>query len=264
MLNRLQRVKKRRLILLFILCPIFLYAQASEIVMPTDTLPAKTKHKITAMDVAGVAIPSLMITYGILSLESPAIQQLDYSTRNELLEDRSMLNSSLDDYFQFSPAVAAFALKACGVPSKHGWADMVFLYALSNVLETAVVYATKQTTPRERPDGSATNSFPSGHTATAFVAAQFLHEEYKGKSPWISVGGYTMATLIGAARVYNNRHWVSDVVSGAGIGILSTKVVYWTYPLMQKAFGKKDKALQTFAFPTYSEGVLGVGLVHRF
>ncbi len=253
-----------RQLLFLALCPIFLHAQTQETTLPADTLVSHATHKITAKDVAGVAIPALMITYGILSLENHAIQQLDYSTRNELLEDNSMWYNGWDDYFQFSPAVAAFALKACGVPSRHGWGDMVILYALSNAVETAVVYTVKTVTPRERPDGSATNSFPSGHTATAFVAAQFLHEEYKDKSPWISVGGYAMATMIGVSRVYNNRHWISDVVTGAGIGILSTKIVYWTYPWMQKVFGKKDKSLQTFAFPTYHEGALGIGLVHRF
>ena len=39
-------------------------------------------------------------------------------------------------------------------------------------------------------------------------------------SPWYAVGGYAVATFTGVMRVLNNRHWISDVLSGAGIGIL--------------------------------------------
>ena len=72
-----------------------------------------------------------------------------------------------------------------------------------------------------------------------------------------------MASLIGAARVYRNKHWVSDVVAGAGIGILSTKFIYWAYPHLQKTFGKKDKKLQTVIFPAYNNGV-SLNLSYRF
>jgi membrane-associated phospholipid phosphatase len=67
-----------------------------------------------------------------------------------------------------------------------------------------------------------------------------------------------MASLIGIARVYNNRHWVSDVVAGAGIGILSTKIVYLTYPYLQKAFGKIERKLQTTILPGYNNGNLSL------
>jgi membrane-associated phospholipid phosphatase len=62
------------------------------------------------------------------------------------------------------------------------------------------------------------------------MAAEFLHQEYGDKSLWISTADYGMATLVGVSRVYRNRHWVSDVVAGAGVGILSTKIIYWLYP----------------------------------
>jgi len=71
---------------------------------------------------------------------------------------------------------------------------------------TAIVFTLKNTTNVQRPDGSSYNSFPSGHTARAFVAATFLHKEYGSKSIWYSIGGYTMATAIETFRVLNNRH----------------------------------------------------------
>jgi membrane-associated phospholipid phosphatase len=145
---------------------------------------------------------------------------------------------------------------------------MTILYGLSNLVAGGIVESGKYLTGRERPNGAGNHSFPSGHTETAFVAAQFLHEEFKDKSVWISVGGYAAATFVGVARVYNNKHWVSDVVAGAGIGILSTKAVYWVYPYFQKAFekkfGKKDKSSQIFIFPEYNNRNLSLAMSYAF
>jgi hypothetical protein len=214
---------------------------------------------LKSKEVIGIVIPTAMITYGILSIESDGLKQLDYSTKNELLEDNSLWYNGWDDYFQFSPAALAFGLKISGIESKHSLSDMFILYTLSNALEAGVVFSTKSLTERKRPDGSNYHSFPSGHTATAFVAAEFLHQEYGDKSLWISAAGYGMATLIGVSRVYRNRHWVSDVVAGAGIGILSTKIIYRLYPSIRKSFSKKDTKHQTFICPSYNNGSLGIG-----
>ncbi|GHT71530.1 phospholipid phosphatase [Bacteroidia bacterium] len=231
-----------------------------------DSVAQTTNHKsfLKTKDVIGIAIPVAMITYGIISIESDALKKLDYSTRNELLEDNSMWYNRWDDYFQFSPAVLAFGLKLSGVEGKHKLSDMFILYCLSNILESGFIYTIKYLTGRKRPDGSNYHSFPSGHTATAFVAAEFLYQEYKDQSVWISVGGYGMATLIGISRVYNNKHWVSDVVAGAGIGILSTKIVYWAYPSLQNLFSGKNKKYQALMCPSYENGALGLNFSCTF
>jgi branched-subunit amino acid transport protein len=177
---------------------------------------ADTCRVSKSKEIIGIAIPAAMIAYGVISIESDGLKGLDYSTRDELIEDRSLWSSNWDDYFQFAPAALAFGLKLGGVKSKHQLTDMFILYALSNALEGSIVFMTKNLTERERPDGSNYHSFPSGHTATAFVAAEFLHQEYGDKSLWISAAGYGMATLVGVSRVYRNRHWVSDIIAGAG------------------------------------------------
>jgi membrane-associated phospholipid phosphatase len=125
----------------------------------------------------------------------------------------------------------------------------------------------KSITNRERPDGSNHLSFPSGHTATAFVAAEFLHQEYGCKSVWIDIAGYGTAAFVGVARVYKNRHWLSDVVAGAGVGILTTKGVYWVYPrLKMKWFGKHEhgEALQFMPVVECNGGGANLALVCRF
>jgi membrane-associated phospholipid phosphatase len=91
------------------------------------------------------------------------------------------------------------------------------MYAMSLGLANIVVMPVKHWTAERRPDSSDLLSFPSGHTATAFVSAEFLRQEYKHLSPWITTGGYAMAVLTGYLRMYNNKHWLSDVAAGAGI-----------------------------------------------
>ena len=68
-----------------------------------------------------------------------------------------------------------------------------------------------------------------------------------------------MGALIGLSRIFNDRHWVSDVVAGGGIGILSTKAVYGVYPYLKKCVLK-----EALVFPTYQNGNLGVYAAWNF
>ena len=79
---------------------------------------------------------------------------------------------------------------------------------------------------------------PDGSTANSFVGATVLHKEYGlTRSPWFSVAGYGIATATGVMRVLNNRHWVSDVMSGAGIGIFAGELGYALADLLFKGKG---------------------------
>ena len=62
------------------------------------------------------------------------------------------------------------------------------------------------------------------------VGAEIFWQEYNHKSKWLASSGYLIAATTGYLRMYNNKHWFSDVVAGAGIGILSTKITYWLLP----------------------------------
>jgi membrane-associated phospholipid phosphatase len=68
-------------------------------------------------------------------------------------------------------------------------------------------------------------SFPSGHTIAAFAAASAVSSETSRWWPdtrwWIGTAMYGGAALVGVSRMYNNRHWASDVLMGAAIGTLS-------------------------------------------
>ncbi len=83
-------------------------------------------------------------------------------------------------------------------------------------IATAVVlkYAIKE----ERPDKSNNRSFPSGHTASAFAGAGFIHKHYGLK---YAVVPYILATYTGYSRVHSNKHHTHDVIAGATIAMLS-------------------------------------------
>jgi len=252
---------------LFLLSTGILYAQTDSLKISVE----KTRCQKTEQ-ILGIAVPSAMITYGLISLggDNNSLRRLDHNVRNSIADKNAFWYIHADNYLQFSPAVAAFGMKLGGVESAHNLKDMAIIYALSNVLETGIIFTGKNITGRERPDASNNQSFPSGHTATAFVAAEFLHQEYKDKSVWISVGGYAMASFIGVARIYNDKHWLSDVITGAGVGILSTKAVYWAYPYMQRIFckknadGKAKSTAQAMFFPSYNQQCLSINFLYSF
>lgn len=156
-----------------------------------------------------------------------------------------------DDYLQYAPAGLMVGLKACGYKSRSSWGRMLVSDAFSVTIMAAVVNSTKRIARVRRPDGSARNSFPSGHTATAFMTATMLHKEYGARSPWFSIAGYTMATVVGVTRQLNNRHWVSDVMVGAGIGILSTELAYWLADLIFKDRGLNFSSDRYVVFDRY-------------
>ena len=136
-------------------------------------------------------------------------------------------HNKVDDYLQYTPLALTYGLKAGGYEGRSQWGRMLVSNAFSAAIMCTLVNGIKYSTRERRPDGTTANSFPSGHTATAFMAATILHKEYGlTRSLWYSVGGYAVATGIGAFRVMNNRHWVSDVLAGAGIGILSAEAGY--------------------------------------
>lgn len=208
-------------------------------------------------------IPAGLIAYGFIAIENDGLKKLDNNTRLEIQEDHPAFVTKLDNYLQYSPALAVYCLNALGVKGKNNFRDRTIIYGLSTIISSAIVLPVKKITKVQRPDDSGINSFPSGHTTTAFAAAEFLRMEYKDVSPWYGIAGYTVAAATGALRLYNNKHWVSDVVAGAGFGILSTKLAYWIYPSIKRKFFK-DKPMNTMVMPYYQNGGGGIAMVYHF
>jgi len=186
-------------------------------------------------------LPVTLTGIGFIGLESDWMKYQNIEMRDELQENIDH-RFSIDDFSQYAPMLSVYGLNLCGVKGKHNFVDRTVILATSALIMGTVTNGLKCTTKVMRPDGSSRNSFPSGHTAMAFMGAEFLRMEYKDVSPWIGVAGYAVATGTGFFRMYNNRHWLTDVLAGAGIGILSTKAAYWIFPSIQKhLYGKNHK-----------------------
>lgn len=165
------------------------------------------------------------------------VAALDADGGLKSLKDSRLPNFSthIDDYLQFSPGTVMLALKAAGVRGRSSWMEMLTASSAGYLIMGGSVKSLKTLFSVERPDGSDALSFPSGHSARAFMMAGLLTREYGGLSHWVGVGAYSLAAATGVMRIVNDRHWLSDVLTGAGLGILSAEAGYLISDLI---FGK--------------------------
>ena len=165
----------------------------------------------------------------------------------------------LDDYLRFAPIVAVYGLNALGIKGKNNIGNQTAILGKSMLLTTAITKGLKSILDVERPTGEG-GSMPSGHTAITFAAAQWMHREYGEISPWYSVGAYACATTVGVMRISKGGHWASDVLVGAGIGIISTELIYLTH--QYKWDREHLKNLDIFPFKNGQQK--GLALVYTF
>ena len=154
------------------------------------------------------------------------------SLKNEVVEERNVhlfgFTNHLDDYAQFAPFLAVYGFEWAGMKPRTDWQNRTVILVKGQFLNLGLVYLLKTSLKRTRPDGTAF-SIPSGHTANAFAGATMLAIEYGENYKWVPYVSYAFASTIGVMRMANNKHYISDVLFGAGLGILSMKVAYWTH-----------------------------------
>ena len=172
-----------------------------------------------------VTATALMATGAVLTF-IPTANNVNLSLRDKVV---SAHNPRLyfDNYLQYLPASVPVVINLCGVKGKHSFGRLLMIEGGSFLLGAGWLTACKYGLAVERPDASRFNSFPSGHTFTAFTGAEILRREYGEEYPWMAVAGYAVAVTVAAMRIYNNRHWLGDVCMGAGLGILSVNLAYW-------------------------------------
>jgi len=88
----------------------------------------------------------------------------------------------------------------------------------AQIVSQTVTHSIKAVVKRTRPDGSTQNSFPSGHTSVSFASATVLQREFGWK---VGIPAYAVASYIGVSRVAGHRHFASDVLFGAAIGVMA-------------------------------------------
>lgn len=148
----------------------------------------------------------------------------------------------LDDLLQHTPMASVFVLKACDVQNTTTWAELTLTAAASYIVAAGVAYSLKQTVAEQRPDKSDRRSFPSGHATFAFAGATMLHHEFGSVSPWVTIGGYGVATVTAVDRIVRDRHYLHDVCAGAAIGFGATELTYY----LKKKFFKSDRVELSF------------------
>lgn len=230
------------------------------------TNPAAKPYKFL-QDQTWVGIPVFLAGW-IAKGEKKAFRQDYGNTNTKIRLIKYNFHSEIDNYTQFSGIALTMGLKMAGVEGRSSWPRLFASSLASYAVMAAFVNGIKYTASELRPDGSTYNSWPSGHTATAFAGATILHKEYGlTRSPWYSIAGYTVATATGVMRVLNNRHWVSDVLSGAGIGILSTELAYGICDLF---FKQKGLLMNDLAYypdlsvnPSFFSISMGIGLGNK-
>lgn len=196
-------------------------------------------------DLTFVGIPIFAAGW-IIKSEKASFRQ-DYNNTHTNTRLIANFKTGIDDYTQFFGPVMTVGLKLGGYEGRSDWGRLLGSSLMSYAIMAGFVNGIKYTASEMRPDGSTANSWPSGHTATSFVGATILHKEYGlTRSPWFSVAGYGVATATGVMRILNNRHWISDVLSGAGIGIMSTELGYAIGDLLFKGKGLLRNDLEGF------------------
>lgn len=179
---------------------------------------------------AGDVVPPVSLALAGLITQGKISRHFHEKVRSEYPH----FHSKADEFLPYAPGVISLGLASAGVKGKHKLGDQVILALLSNIIAQGVTQSLKRVVKYPRPDQSDYYSFPSGHTTTAFANATILHEEYGQRSVLYSIGGYGTATAVGGLRILNNKHWLADVLMGAGVGIGATKALYISYPWLQR------------------------------
>jgi hypothetical protein len=248
-------MKKNNLVILSCLLILKAFGQKSP-----DSL---TVNKNIKFKYETLIIPTALITYGVIGLESHTLKDINKDTKEEINEHIDN-KFTIDDFSQYSAFLSVYALNAVGIKGKNNFKDKTIILTSAYLIMGTTVNIIKKTGNELRPDGTSNNSFPSGHTATAFMGAEFLFQEYKDVSVWYGISGYIVAAGTGFFRMYNDRHWFSDVAAGAGIGILSTKIAYWIHPLIKKTIFKNKENLNGVIMPIYNGKQYGLGMSMSF
>lgn len=238
-------------------------AQAQEI----DSLRQTVSIQYDIDSTYKLKLKEVLIPTGVIGVSALCIHNGWFAKQRENVQDalsaKSKHKFKVDDYSQYAPMVAVYGLNLCGIKGKHGFVDRTIMLAMSYATMGILVNSMKFTFKEKRPDSNARNSFPSGHTATAFMGAEFLYKEYKNVSPWIGYAGYAVAATTGYLRIYNNRHYINDVIAGACIGIASVKLSYWLYPKIFKK-AKCNKNVDIAGLPYYSTSGWGLNMCVQF
>ena len=229
---------------------------AQEGVQRTDTIG--TQHSFYTFRPTQLILPAALITVGWFGVENGWLCSLKNDVRDRFYDLRGDCRFRLDDRLQYLPVVAHVGMGLIGAPARHPLRERMATTATAYAAMGIMVNSVKYTVRERRPDSGARNSFPSGHSATAFMGAELVRLEYGNV---YGAGAYAIAAGIGFMRLYNDRHWLNDVLGGAGVGILSARIAYWLLPWERRLLGWEKKAPAALSVvPAYNPSTKSIAL----
>jgi len=231
----------------------FLYGQKDSLAIDQPKQKSFLKQSIVPFSLIGAG---LIINYSNGAIGKENLQEQIQNTFPDF-------DTTAEDLLLFIPTLTMYTADILKIKSKNNAFDQTKYLAISLIVNNVITFGLKNITNEERPNGENDQSFPSGHTSNAFVMATVLHHEFIDTSPWLAYSGYLFATTTGVFRVLNNKHWVSDVLVGAGLGIIVTDLVYRIEPLKNwNPF--KNENVQTTIAPSYYKNTAGLYINIRF
>ncbi|MDR2119675.1 MAG: phosphatase PAP2 family protein [Tannerella sp.] len=242
---------------IWILVSLFISGQSSA---QNDTV--KYAEKPATVSPWAFVVPSALISYGIARQFTPALRDFERSIDRKVSQNIHR-RYTFDNYLQYAPHAGIYLPAMCGVKAKHNMRDRMLVHASSVIIYTSVVQGAKSLAGVTRPGSWDRRSFPSGHTATAFVGAHIMYREYKDTSPQTCFIGYGMAAATGAMRMINRKHWLSDVLAGAGTGIACVELSYLMLPVWHQLF-KTHADDRLVISPMIGGDAWGAGIIATF
>lgn len=197
---------------------IMLQGQLVSLAIPSNKLKAKN-----------LIIPGAFLIYGGLKPVVNGIPKLDDQIMNNVRQNYSGFHTTAADYLMWAPSASVYAMDAFKVRTQHTFKEHLVLEAGSVLVTGALGFGMRKISENIDAYNSENTKFPSGHTANAFRGAEIVHQELKFSHPVLSYSGYVVAAGVGLLRIYDKDHFLSEVIAGAGLGILSTKLTYWIF-----------------------------------
>ena len=213
----------------------FLFSFYSSLVSAQNNLTAdqtsysQESNSRSYLKPSGLIVPAALLIYGGLKPVINGIPKLDDRIMTHMQNHYPNFHTNAADYLMWVSSASVYAMDAFHVKTQHTFKEHLVLDVGSVLVTGALGFGMRKISENINAYKSEYTKFPSGHTANAFRGAEILHQELKLGHPILSYSGYVVATGVGLLRIYNKEHYLSEVLAGAGLGILSTKLTYWVF-----------------------------------
>ena len=178
---------------------------------------------------SSLIIPGSLIIYGALKPVISGIPKLDNKIMMSIQEHHPDFHTNAASYLMWVPSASVYVMDAFQLETPHSFTQHLAIDAGSILLTGGIGYGMRIISSNINAYKSDKTQFPSGHTANAFRGAEILRQELKDNHPFWSYSGYVLAAGVGILRMYTQEHYLSEVLTGAGLGIISTKLTYWIF-----------------------------------